>query len=231
MAGESNIGWLGNLTNTFDKFGTYAGPVGKAYTAFKMLKGFKEGGIKGGLSSLMPSFGGFGGFGSSGSKTNAMARQYMDLVNKFDKEFLSPTVENLTKVKRNAAVGFRISGMPESFRSVMSEFEGAGQGLRDMVGRSDFGSIAGRISELSEMSKRVAKGLGGKGTGPSIHIRPVQGNAMTLNAIKSPMAGENQGGFSPVRSTSIKTPISTNITPSRKPLKFKFEEGSPGSIL
>jgi hypothetical protein len=232
MAGESAFGSM------FEKAGKYAGPVGKAYTAFKFFKGLKEGGIKGGLSSFVPSIGGFGGFGSKGSKTNAMARQYMALVNQFDDQFLKPTVAGMTKVQRHTAPGFRPEGMMGSFRSIMSQFEGAGDLLRNMVGGGDFGSISGKISSLVDLSKRFQKGMGGRGAGPNQNIDA------DVGALKLPKLdgrpGENISGesmasgfgtFKQLESEGHRFPVRTNITPGSKSLSIGKNLGFTPGIL
>lgn len=201
-----------------EKAGGYIPYIGTAYKVFKGYKAFKKGGAKGLAKSVIP-FGGsiFGGGG--GSRTNKMARQYMDIVNRFNKEFITPTVSNMKDIKRDIIRGtVRIDG--ESFRNILKQFEGAGKGLRDLVGRSDFGGVSKRISELSSLSDKLQAELGrgsGGGTGPDISIRPLEGKQQTSAVLRLPGTRGNVYGFSPIQSEAHRFPVKTTITPMTSP--------------
>lgn len=226
---------LGNMLGSAgaEKAGEYVPYVGTAYKIYKGYGAYKAGGIKGLAKSFMP-FGG-GLFGGGGSRTNAMARQYMALVNQFDTKFLKPTLSSLTDVKRNINPSMRIGS--ESFRSVLRQFEGAGASLRDMVGRSDFGSISGRITKLSDLAKRVQRALGGRGAGPDQPIQsiagtqniPVPSGELERSVLNLP--GAYHGGvFSPIESEGHRFPVTTTQTPGGRRNRKSSLMKTPGIL-
>lgn len=234
MAGD-NLNWLGRLTGAADKISAFTGPAGWAYTGYKALKGFREGGIKGGLRALVP----FGGsmFGSKGSRTNRIARQYMAVVDQFDKDFLKPTIKSWDESRRGILRGtVRVENEP--FRNILKQFQGAGEGLRTMVGESNFGAVAGRISELSRLARLVHKELGTKGgTGPDIKTTPTTGLLklpipnQPLSRFVSDFPGSvnTSGGFEPIRSEGHRFPVTTTQTPGGRKRKVGLSE-TPGIL-
>lgn len=220
------------------KGAAYIPYIGQAYQAYNIYKGFRKGGIKGAISSLIP-FGGsiFGGGG--GSRRNAMARQYLALVNQFDKEFLKPTISSMGDVKRDVPRGsVRIGNEP--FRNILTQFEGAGKSLRSMVSKGNFGSISERINELSGLAKAVrgelGKRVGGRGAGPDIPSRPISGlqnipiSNIELEKPVLDLPGAYHGGvYSPVKSEGHRFPVTTTQTPGGKRRKIGFGE-TPGIL-
>lgn len=224
---------LGSMLGAGEGASQYLPYVGQAYTAYKAIKGFREGGIKGAFKTIIP----FGGsiFGGGGSRRNEMARQYKALVDKFESGFLKPTMESLTDARRTSAPSFRVGS--ESFRSVLGQFEGAGKSLRDMIRSGDFGSITGRMSELSDLAKRVQKVLGGRGAGPDRPVSPVSGVQnipVPSGRLERPVldlpGALHGGGFAPVQSEGHRFPVTTTQTPGgMKSRKIRLGE-TPGIL-
>lgn len=198
---------------------SYAPYIGWAYKGFKAFEGYKKGGIKGALKTLVP----FGGsiFGGGSSRSDEMTKQYMALVNKFESEFIQPTMQNLNQAKHRANIGAMRVGS-ESVRSIMRQFEGASEGLRKMVRSEDFGSITGRMSELSDLSSKLQKAFGGRGGGPSrtsiADVGTQKLPTLKLNesvpAINLPTRDIGFGGtFDTIRSESHRFPVTTTRTP------------------
>jgi hypothetical protein len=208
---------------------SYLPYVGKAYQAYKAIKGFRKGGVKGAVKSVVP----FGGsmFGSKGSRTNKMARQYMGVVTDFENKFLAPTIKNIRESRRGIIKGagrgnIRVGG--ETIDNILATFEKAGHDLKERVGRSDFGSISKRITELSGLSEKLEKaiGRGGRGGGPSrisiggtgaqkLPLPRLSGEAPAINLPSGESDRLYGGSYNPTRSESHRFPVKTTRTPGK----------------
>ena len=204
------------LASEGDKGAGYLPYVGKAYKAYKAFKGFKDEGVKGVIKSVVPFS---SSFGSKGSKTNKIAQQYQEMVNKFDAEYLQPTMSGLNDLKRDVSRSTRIGS--QSFRSVMASLTGAKQSLDDLVGSSNFGGISSRIKEITDLVDDVGK-VFGKGSGPGRGTsgergalklpRPELNTQVPTDRLPSRELGFGKS-FAPIKSEGHRFAVKTTRTP------------------
>ncbi len=209
--------------NTIDAGVAFIPYLGWANTASKVVGG--------------PTIGKYAGkiMGGGGSRTNAIARQYQAVVDKWDKEYFQPTMESITDVKRNVPGSTRIGN--RSFRDAFTDLEGARAGLDDMIGSGNFGGITGRMKEIGDVINDISKKFG-RGGGPGIRTNAEMGGQnLRLPDMKTGLGQSefNQpnvyGQPNPIQSEGNRFAVKTTRTPNSKSLTNMLQGyNSPGIL-